>query len=249
MKPVLILLPGLSGTSKLMKWIVPYLEDCFSLRLVDLPESQNAGDQNYETLASYVYETYLSKEKNGCWVLGESFSGPIAIKLAKQYPKSIAGIILAATFASTPNRFVRYFQKLLLPFLLPILSCRFTRQWGGLLFLCAWQAFQLSANMRNIILQELGCTPTKTIKERLKTVMTCDVRSCLPLAQPVLYLKAKHDWLVHKQASEILQSLQPSIQIHSFDSPHLLLQFQPQEAAQAIQVFIIQNSANKSSVI
>lgn len=241
MKPVLILLPGLSGTSELMKWIVPFLEPYFSLRLVNLPESKTAGDQNYDQLASYIYNQHIACEEGSCWILGESFSGPIAITLAKQYPQHVAGIVLAATFAACPNKLAHKLKNLVFM----ILHWRFAYQWGGLLFLCGVRAFKLSKKMRRTIFSELSRSSYQTTKDRLLTVVSCDVRSYLPLAQPVLYLNAKHDWLVWKHALATLYHLQPDMEVHSFESPHLVLQFQPQETAQIIIKFMQQNLNNK----
>lgn len=236
MKPTLILLPGLSGTSTLMQWITPLLAPHYELCLAELPASTNKGDQNYQTLCQHIEQTYLTKysETTSIWILAESFSGPIAIMLAKRHPENIHGIILAATFATCPNNLAKQLQKLLFT-LLPL---RLGRKKAAPIFLAGTKWLTASQTMKHQIKLALSNTPVPTLIERLHTVFTCDLSHLFPLKQPVLYLQAKHDWIVYSHALRTIQALQPHLKHQRFNAPHLILQFNASESAKAIHHFI-----------
>lgn len=239
MKPTLVLLPGLSGTSSLIQWITPLLEPHYELCLVELPTSITNRGQNYDSLCQYIEQAYFAKlpESTPIWVLGESFSGPIAITLAKRHPKRVLGIILAATFATCPNNLAKQFQKLLF-MLLPF---RLGREKAAALFLAGTGWLTAAPAMKHEITIALNSTPVPTLAERLRTVFTCDLSNLFPLKQPVLYLQAKHDWIVHSHALHTIQALQPHLKHQSLNAPHLILQFNAQESAKAIHHFIRSN--------
>ncbi|MGL4667619.1 MAG: alpha/beta fold hydrolase [Saezia sp.] len=239
MKPTILMLPGLSGTSTLMQWLAPYLEERYQLVLAELPVSISHKDQTYDILCNHIEDTYFNQlTSSQCWVLGESFSGPLAIMLAKRHPKKISGVILAATFITCPNQLAKKLQKLLFA-LLPI---HFGREKMGALFLAGTDLFQASPIIKRELSLALSATPTQTLIERLSTVITCDLRPLFPLAQPALYLQAKRDWIVQNQALKTIQIAQPNLKSICLDAPHLILQFKPQESASAIEQFILENS-------
>lgn len=222
-----------------MQWLLPHLEKYYVLCLTELPVSQSHGDQNYETLCNYLEDNYLTKLTNPtCWVLGESFSGPLAVMLAKRNPQKIAGVILAASFITCPNKLAKKLQNLLFA-LLPI---RLGREKIGALFLAGTDIFQISPIVRKEITLALNVTPIATLRERLATAIKCDLRPLFPLTQPTLYLQAKRDWIVCDYALQTIQALQPNLKHLCLNAPHLILQTKPQEAAFAIQQFITENS-------
>src|SRR5262245_16901579 len=96
--PTLVLLPGLDGTG-----------DFFQPLLEALGDSVRSSVVSYPIDGGYDYATCLALTRaklpaDGPFVvLGESFSGPIAITLAAQGLPGLAGIVLASTFARNPR--------------------------------------------------------------------------------------------------------------------------------------------------
>jgi pimeloyl-[acyl-carrier protein] methyl ester esterase len=97
LKPVLVLLPGLDGTGKLFAEFLRVLDLNISTLVVayskDIP-------MNYDQLETLV--TAALPTDRPFVLLGESFSGPLAIRIAARRPASLVGLVLCVTFASNP---------------------------------------------------------------------------------------------------------------------------------------------------
>jgi len=95
--PTLILLPGLDGTGILFGQFVEAIGSNADTRVIAYPVDQPLG---YAELEAFVREA-LPRDRPYV-VLGESFSGPIAIRLAADPPAGLAGVVLCVTFAKNP---------------------------------------------------------------------------------------------------------------------------------------------------
>ncbi len=96
--PALVLLPGLDGTGILFNQFVEAIEPCVrTRRIVAYPPDEPLGYAELEALTREA----LPRDRP-CVVLGESFSGPIAIRLAAERPPQVVGLILCVTFAKNP---------------------------------------------------------------------------------------------------------------------------------------------------
>ena len=95
--PGLVLLPGMDGTGALFERLVECLGDRLVTTVVRYP-----GDQflDYDQLAALVSRSL--PEDRPFVILGESFSGPVAIKLAASRPDGLKGFILGASFVRNP---------------------------------------------------------------------------------------------------------------------------------------------------
>lgn len=104
-KITLVLLPGLNGTAGLFNLLLSVATNEYELMVISYPTHQV---KSYEELTAYVLEQVGSIQ--GRFVLvGESFSGPIAILLSAKNINGLIGAILVATFASAPYfTFVKY---------------------------------------------------------------------------------------------------------------------------------------------
>jgi pimeloyl-ACP methyl ester carboxylesterase len=95
--PKLVLLPGLDGTGKLFVEFLNALDLGESANIVPYPANIPLGYDELEPLVRAALPT------RGRYVLlGESFSGPLAIRIAARPPPAIIGLILCATFSSNP---------------------------------------------------------------------------------------------------------------------------------------------------
>jgi len=99
MKTTLLLLPGLNGTTGLFEPLLKHLQQHFDVIPISYPTHQ---EMPYLQLTSYVLEKIESVEGNFV-ILGESFSGPISLFLAEKNPKGLIGVVLVASFITTPN--------------------------------------------------------------------------------------------------------------------------------------------------
>src|SRR5690349_11939308 len=97
----LILLPGMDGTGEL-----------FGPLLAELPIELPVAVVSYpDRAASYadhvaVARTELPRDRPFV-LLGESFSGPVAVRLAAEAPSNLRGLILCASFLTCPSPLLR----------------------------------------------------------------------------------------------------------------------------------------------
>jgi len=93
-----VLLPGLDGTGEQFGPLVDALRPDVPTVVVRYPNAPLGYDALQQIAASAL-------PRDGKYiVLGESFSGPIAISLAAQSPRGLLGCILCASFVRTPRR-------------------------------------------------------------------------------------------------------------------------------------------------
>src|SRR4051812_42890566 len=104
----LVLLPGMDGTGQLFDLFVSALSGEFEIKVAAYPTSTPLG---YAELEAIARETI---PKEGPYViLGESFSGPIAISLAASAPAQLKGLILCCTFIRNPRPALSFFSPFL----------------------------------------------------------------------------------------------------------------------------------------
>src|SRR5215469_13809501 len=102
-----VLLPGLDGTGDQFAPLIDALGSEVPTVTVRYPNAP----LDYEALQKIV-ATALPRDRSYV-ILGESFSGPIALSLAAQAPRDLLGCILCASFVVNPRRILR----LALPFM------------------------------------------------------------------------------------------------------------------------------------
>lgn len=106
----LVLLPGMDGSGALFAPLVAAFRGRVRTQVIAYPSGQALG---YEELAAFVRPLLPA---GPYFLLGESFSGPVAIALAASAPPGLAGLILSCTFARNPSPKLRPFR-----FMLPLL--------------------------------------------------------------------------------------------------------------------------------
>jgi sigma-B regulation protein RsbQ len=224
--PILVLLPGLDGTGKLFSEFVNTLGSGVDSRIVAYPKDQPLGYDELETLV------LAAMPRNQPFILlGESFSGPLAIRIAARAPAGLAALILCASFAKNPFPWLWWARPLAA--YLPLKSLpRWVRaplMWGSA------SAQRAPAQMERAI---AGVAPS-VIRRRIAALLAADESAALGLLRlPVLVLRARRDRVISRAATRwILQTL-PSVQLAEIDGPHLLLQTRPAECAEAVCRFM-----------
>src|SRR5262249_18941677 len=92
-----MLLPGMDGTGRLFEPLIRHLPPELEPVVVAYP-----GDQPYGYTELLPLVEAAIPDEDDFVVLGESFSGPLALILAAQQPPRLRGVILCASFAVSP---------------------------------------------------------------------------------------------------------------------------------------------------
>lgn len=223
----LVLLPGMDGTGLLFAPFVRALPDWVKPVVVSYPGDRPLdynGHLEIVMVALPIDEPFV--------ILGESFSGPLALMVAARRPKGLAGVILSATFITWPLVLPVRIARLAVS--LGIFSLKSTRLFFRLV-LGKNASSELKALFR-VVLARL--TPT-VLAARARAVMavncTEELRSC-PV--PVLALVSDRDRIVSRRCPELMQRVRPDMEITRFDSPHLILQLATADTTERICRFM-----------
>jgi pimeloyl-ACP methyl ester carboxylesterase len=220
----LILLPGMDGTGDLFAPLLEYIPAAFGPRVIRYPTHQMFG---YDQLLNRIEDELVSEES--IILLGESFSGPLAIRYAARHPAQVRALILAVSFArfSIPWFIVECFK-------------RFARarptDWMLRWMLASREA---PVSMIHQLRRTLRKVDPLVIAHRIAQVSCVDVRSELSgCRMPVLYLCASDDRIVRTSRRREIEQACPGVVVRTLASPHLLLQTAPAEAWRELQLFL-----------
>ncbi|MBF5006579.1 alpha/beta fold hydrolase [Diaphorobacter caeni] len=226
----LVLLPGLDGTAAMHAEFLAACTACGSTDAIAYPR---------DTLLDYAELEQLVRSRlpldRPFALLGESFSGPIALSIAAHPPPNLKGLILCASFAGSP-----------LPHLASLSA--------ALRFVPVHQA--PGWLMRWWLLGQWATPQLEQALHRTLRSVSADVlrfRACIALKLetkahwsgvevPALYLRASNDRLMPSAAADLVTGLIPQCRVTDIPGPHLLLQANPLQAAQAVNTFITEIS-------
>jgi pimeloyl-ACP methyl ester carboxylesterase len=218
----LVLLPGMDGTGTLFAGLIKALGADIDVVVVSYPVE---GPQDYATLER-VARARLPQDRPYL-LLGESFSGPIAIAIAASRPPGLAGLVLCCTFARNPYPALAVFKPLVgwLPFkLVPLAVLSF--------FLIGAFATEV---LRRDLQQALAGVSSRVLQERTVAVLSVDAGAQLhEITAPRFYFAASRDRVVPASSGRLITAL-PGWQQSGFAAPHFLLQSCPALAAEAIR--------------
>jgi len=224
--PTLVLLPGLDGTGKLFSELVRALGSAIDAQIVSYPVDRALGYAELEALVRAA----LPAERRFV-VLGESFSGPIAIRIAADPPAGLAGVILCGTFAKNPYPLLGCARPLAVWFPLKSLPrwLRAPLMWGSL------AAERAPAQLN----RAMAAVSADVVRHRIAALLAVDASAALArIRLPVLVLQAGHDLVVPHSATRWILETAPHAQLVEIDGPHLLLQTRPEECAAAVIPFV-----------
>jgi pimeloyl-[acyl-carrier protein] methyl ester esterase len=108
MFPTVILLPGMDGTGELFAPFLAAAKGDFKTVVVKYPTTKPLA---YAELTSLVESQLPTGEP--FVLLAESFSGPIAVSVARRKPNGLTGLVLCAAFVRNPRPSLSYFIPLL----------------------------------------------------------------------------------------------------------------------------------------
>jgi pimeloyl-ACP methyl ester carboxylesterase len=214
----LVLLPGMDGTGLFFADFAATMLSAFKPVVVAYPNDPLLGYSELETLARAALPHHQPFV-----VLGESFSGPIAISIAASNPPGLLGLILCCTFARSPHPLLSFATTVIRPF--PAVRVPAFIQHRNLFG--RFDSPRLRAQLEAV----RGLVSSNTLKSRLEAVAHVDVSDELRrVTVPILYLRAKRDRVVSGASCDYIKKVRPDVEIADLDAPHLLLQTVPQEA-------------------
>lgn len=228
----LVLLPGMDGTGALFEPFVNALNAITAsgapvpLTIVSYPQT---GPQTCAYLKNWAAAMF--PVDGPIVLLGESFSGPLAIALASELPSRVIGLVLCCTFVRNPRPHVGWIGGLasVLPAPLPPIAVLSHFLFGRF----------ATPTLRVALESALALTAPAVLRARLKSVITADVSAeAKRIKAPVLYLRASEDRAVPASASIKIQRLGLAMDVRLFEGPHCLLQSAPEATAAAVSSFV-----------
>jgi pimeloyl-ACP methyl ester carboxylesterase len=222
---LLVLLPGLDGTGKLFTPFLEVLGAQVETRVIGYPTDLPLG---YEELEQRVRSALPDRS---FVLLGESFGGPIAIRIAAAPPAGLVGVILCGTFARNPYPLLGWAGRL--AFLIPLKSLpRWVRaplMWGSK------SAVHVPAKAERAIAGVAGVV----VRRRIAALLAVDAGDCAArIHVPAMILYAGDDRVVPYAATRWMAARLPAAELVAIDGPHLLLQARPRECAAAVLRFM-----------
>jgi pimeloyl-[acyl-carrier protein] methyl ester esterase len=268
----LLLLPGIHGTPDLFAPFIGALRSplprVVAAAGVTYPPSEPLSYGALTAVAADAAAALTAATPPGTrlLILGESFSGPIALALAAQLaaesasaaarkwpsqeasvhatappppPPRVAGVILAASFVLPP---VALLAATPLWGVRAVARAAFGagRLWvpdSGLRWALAGAA-PPPGLLRDLRRVLRGADPA-VMAARVAALARVDARGAARAAgAPILYLSGARDVLVGRRAVAAVRAACPDVVVRTLDAPHCVLQVAPREAAAAVVAFL-----------
>jgi pimeloyl-ACP methyl ester carboxylesterase len=216
----------LDGTGKLFSEFIKVLGTAIDVQVVTYPTDQPLG---YEELELRVR---AALPRQGRYVLlGESFSGPIAIRIAATTPPGLSAVILCGSFAKNPYPLLGWAHPLAV--FVPLKSLprwlRAPLMWGS----------RRTADAPPRSERALAAVSNGVVRRRIAALLTVDATdSLVRISLPMLVLFARNDRVVPKAATRWLLARSRDAESIAIDGPHLLLQTRPHECAAPVLRFL-----------
>ena len=228
--PRILLLPGMDGSGELLREFVGALPMGVETTVVHYP-----GDHvlTYAELEELVWAAIPVGEE--FVLLAESYSTPLAIRIAAAQPEGLRALVLCSGFASSPVR--GWFRDVAM--MLPLRTIR-------LVFpdmLVRWLLVGSDAPQALVtaVGSQIGWVEPHVLAARVREALLCDVHAALAqVAVPIQYLRAAEDRLVAVECLEEILMIQPGTAVTVLDGPHLLLQREPDASAARVMEFLQQ---------
>jgi pimeloyl-[acyl-carrier protein] methyl ester esterase len=164
-------------------------------------------------------------------LLGESFSGPIAMRLAAEKPRGLQALILSTTFAKNPIPLSSALLSVVDFFPLHVMPYPAVAWW----LLGAWATPVLDQQLQHAT----SSISPAVLRSRARIALQTDVSACLPkIDVPTLCLRASQDRLMLPSTSRQIAAGIRQCALVEIAAPHLLLQTMPIAAAKAITDFV-----------
>lgn len=219
----LVILPGLDGTGRLLSRFVGELPEALEPVVIPIPFDRPRG---YGEVAEHVRGRLPAGRPFA--LLGESFSGPVALRLAAERPAGLVAVVLVASFHHRPVApwlaAAAVAARALLTLPPPPFAVR---------HLLAGPA--APAELVRAVREAVRGVPAAVLAARVRAALAEDASAALAACPaPLLYLGGARDRLLRPALAEELHRLLPAAQLRFLEAPHLVLQLASHEAATVI---------------
>lgn len=222
----IVLLPGMDGSGTFFAPFIEALGSEFETQVISYPCDQAL---NYAGLTQLVVAS-LPKDASYI-VLGESFSGPIAVLIAAAKPAGLQAIILVCSFVYSPIPIPKAFRNIASFTPVPWLPTKIVSKY----LLGRYSTTEMDARLNTA----MSKVDVKVWRERVLSILTVDVSKELSeIDVPILYIRASQDKIVSKSASELISLHHPSVKVAEIEGPHFILQTNPAASASYILRFL-----------
>lgn len=221
----LVLLPGLHGTQALFDPFVSTKIERVCIKAINYPTDEV---KTYSQLMSLTFDQ-INCIKTPIVLLGESFSGPLALLIATKKIKKLIGVILVGTFVEAPNIRLGQYLPWTIIFTMTNLAGR----------VLAGLHYKYSKSLLFFVLSEVKKSRASVLAARIKLAYEVDARDVLKQCPvPIMYFRGNRDYLVPKKNLKQIQAIRPDVQVVFFDTSHAILQVLPVQAWEAVAQFL-----------
>lgn len=232
--PTLVLMPGMDGTGTLFAPFLAALPPDLPTRVLRYPPDRALGYPALEAIAS------AQLPDGDLVLLGESFSGPLAVALAAKLGPRVRGLVLCCTFVRSPSPFLRLVRPL--------------TRWVPVEATPRWVLFRALLDpagppaLRPLLLDAMAQVAPRALRERLHAMAGVDARAALATCRShVLYLQAGRDRLVPSACGDLVLAVRPDATRLTLEGPHGLLQTLPSPCARAVVDFVRRSTGSPIS--
>jgi len=228
MLPHLVLMPGLYGTGELFGPFSAILPASVSTTTIGYPP--DAG-LDFSDLVDVVLQS-LPRDKKYVLV-AESFSGPIALRVAAAAPAGLSALVLSTSFITAPvSGMLRFLKR---RFGTAFFGAQ-PREFALRYFLLGREAPHGLVRKTADIVRALS---PNVLSSRADMALNIDVEDDLRHVQyPILYLRGTRDRLIRHGIADEMLLIRPEMRLRNIEGPHCLLQTKPYECWQAIREFL-----------
>ncbi len=228
-RPLLVLLPGLDGIGKSFRQFSLAMQPATDTSIVTYPVDQALDYGELETLARGL----LPKE-HPFFLLAESFSGPIAARIAADPPRALIGTVFCATFVKNPYPMLAWAAPFagLFPFKSLPRWVRAPLMWGS----------STPSHAPPRAERATTAVDAAVLRHRIATVLAVDETAALAkIMLPTLIIGARSDRVIPRAATIHMTRTLPQARHVELDGPHLLLQTRPAICATIITEFMTES--------
>jgi pimeloyl-ACP methyl ester carboxylesterase len=233
-----VLLPGLDGSGRLFAPLLAAGPHALEPDPLSFPADEPLGYDELVTLAR-------RRLPRGRFVLlAESFSGPIAIRLAAERPRGLVALVLAATFLHRP----------LNPLLHPARGLVGARLFGVPMPAAAIRHFMAGPDAPDAVVAEVqravSAVAPEVLALRSAEALRVDAREALAhVDAPILFLAPTRDRLIRTDAHADVLAVQPGAEVAHLEGPHMILQRCPHASLARIEEFLARTGARPGAAV
>jgi len=227
-RPVCVLLPGFDGSGRLFAPLLAHAPLPFDPRVVALPSD---APRDYDELVPWV----MARLPTDCpfALLAESFSGPIAIRIAASQPGFLTHLILVATFLRSP------LQRWLAPFGPLAGPALFARPPPAFVVRALLAGCDADAALVATLRDAMADLPPTVATARGRAARGADEAASLArVTVPTLWIQASADRLLRPGHVGEARAALPTARFATLNGPHTILQRRPRECTEAIGRFL-----------